>query len=104
MSFPEIRHIPFPLDATGLVVQAASGDSFDARQLSEKGYDFTRGGAAGFTATLEGSVTGDQWTLIANLNASGQGAIPVQFNYLRVTGTVAGNLAGSTLKAAGKVL
>lgn len=104
MAFPEIRTMDFPLDPAGAVVEARVGKQFDARQLSDKGYDFTRGVGAGYTAALEGSVSGDNWTAVVALGASGQGAVPAQFNYLRINCSVAGAYDGDVLKAAGKVL
>lgn len=105
MSMPELRLMGFPLDALGTTVEARTGTVVDARQLTDKGYDYTRDAGAAFTATLEGSVSGDNWTLVVALAASGQGAVAAQYNYLRVNCTVAGALGATTrLVAAGKVL
>jgi hypothetical protein len=105
MSMPEMRLVEFPLDALGTGVEARTGKVFDARQNTDKGYDYTRDAAAGFTATLEGSVSGDNWTLIVALAASSQGAVGAQYNYLRVNCTVGGAVGATTrLVAAGKVL
>lgn len=72
--------------------------------LFEKGYGYTRAPAAGFTAALEASVTGnDNWTAIANLNASGTAAIAAHYNFIRVNVTIAGALGATTaLRVAGK--
>lgn len=105
MSMPELRNMEFPLDALGTTVEARTGAAFDARQLTDKGYDFTRAPAAAFTADLEGSVSGENWTVVTALAASGQGAVGVHYNYLRVNCSVAGALGATTvLVAAGKVL
>lgn len=105
MAMPEKRLVEFPLDALGTGVEARVGEEFDASQLTDKGFDFTRDVGAGFTANLEGSVSGDNWTLISALAASGQGAVGAQYNYLRVNCSVAGALGATTrLVAAGKVL
>jgi len=105
MAMPEMRLMQFPLDALGTTVQAVPGPVFDARQLTDKGYDYTRDAGAAFTANLEGSVSGDNWTVIVALAASGQGAVGAQYNYLRVNCSVAGALGATTrLVAAGKVL
>ena len=105
MSFPEIRLMDLPLDALGTTVTVATGEPFDARQLTEKGYDWFRGAGAAFTANLEGSVTGATWTVIVALAASGQGAVPVHYNYLRVNCSVQGALGtGTRMLAAGKAL
>lgn len=104
MAFPEIRLVEFPLDALGTTVEKRAGTPFDARQMSEKGYDFQRGGAAAYVADLEGSVTGDTWAVIVALAASSQGTIPAHYNYVRINCGTAGAYDGDTLKAAGKVL
>ena len=104
MAFPEIRLVQFPLDALGTTVEKRAGDAFDARQMSEKGFDFQRGAAAAYVANLEGSVTGDTWTVITALAASVQGTIAAHYNFLRINCGTAGAYDGDTLKAAGKVL
>lgn len=105
MSMPEMRLVEFPLDVLGTGVEARTGKVFDAAQQSDKGYDYTRDPAAAFTANLEGSVSGDNWTVIVALAASGQGAVGAQYNYVRVNCSIAGALGATTrLVAAGKVL
>lgn len=105
MSMPEMRLVEFPLDALGTGVEARVGEQFDVSQLSDKGYDYTRDAGAAFTANLEGSVSGDNWTVIVALAASGQGAVGAQYNYIRVNCSVAGALGATTrLVSAGKVL
>lgn len=105
MAMPEMRLMEFPLDALGTTVEARPGPAFDAAQMTDKGFDFTRDPAAAFTANLEGSVSGENWTLVSALAASAQGAVGAQYNYLRVNCSVAGALGGTTrLVAAGKVL
>ena len=104
MAFYEQRNPDLPLNPAGDTMLATSGQVMNVGQLTDKGYDFVRGAAAAFTAVLEGSVTGLQWTTIANLNASAQGVVPAQYNHVRVNCTVQGALDGSVLKIAGKVL
>lgn len=95
-----------PMFASITVPAVAGGASavVDMCGLFEKGYGYTRDAGAGFTAALEGSVTGnDNWTTIANLNASGSGAIDGHYNFVRVNVTVAGVLGATTaLTVAGK--
>ena len=50
MAFPEIRLVEFPRDALGTTVEKRAGAPFDARQMSEKGFDFQRGAAAAYVA------------------------------------------------------
>ena len=104
MAFYEQRNPDLPLNPAGTDMVVAEGAEMNVGQLTDKGFDFIRGGAAAFTAALEGSVTGLQWTAIQNLNASAQGSIAAQYNYVRVKCTVAGALDDSELKVAGKVL
>lgn len=98
MSIPFFHPITIPAVGGGL------STTVDMSGLVDKGYGFTRDGGAGFTAALQGSVTGnDNWTAIANLNASGSGAIPAHYNFVRVNVSVAGALgATTTLTVAGK--
>lgn len=98
MSIPTFETITIPAVAGGL------SDSANLCGLFDKGYGFTRDAAAGFTAALQGSVLGDaNWTTIANLNASGSGAIPAHYNFVRVNVTGAGALGATTaLTVAGK--
>lgn len=104
MAFYEQRNIDLPLNQAGTEVAAGTGAEMNVGQMTDKGYDYIRGGAAAFTAVLEGSVTGLQWTTIASLAASAQAAVPSQYNHVRVTCSVAGAIDGSKLKIAGKVL
>jgi hypothetical protein len=85
-------------------VAGGTSDLINLCGLFEKGYGYTRDAGAAFTAALQGSVTGnDNWTAIANLNASGSGAIPVHYNFVRVNVSVAGALGATTaLTVAGK--
>ena len=102
-SFPENKLIELPQAVPGIVDIAVVKK--DVRQMSEKGYDFIRGVGAAFTAALEGSVSGRNWTLITALAASGQGVVPPQYNLVRVDITVGGALgAGTDLIISGKVL
>jgi hypothetical protein len=66
------------------------GAVVDISQCIQKGYDYTRDPGAAFTANLEASVTGQVWTVIAALAASGQGAIAAHYNYVRTNCTVQG--------------
>lgn len=103
MAFPENKLIEFPQQTPGTVDVGIVEK--DVRQMSEKGYDFIRDGAAAFTANLEGSVSGRNWTLITSLAASDQGDIPAGYNLVRVDVTVAGALGSTTeLIVSGKVL
>lgn len=105
MTMPEIRTMDLNENLASLGDMAVgAGQRFDARQMTEKGYDIVRGGAAAYTADLEGSVAGQQWAVIVGMGVTAQGAIPPQYNYLRVNCSVGGALDGSVLKVAGKVL
>ncbi len=105
MTMPEIRTMDMNIDpAVPANMAAGQGVRFDARQMSEKGYDIVRGGAAAFTADLEGSVAGQQWAIIVGMGVTAQGPIPAHYNYLRVNCSLGGALDGSVLKVAGKVL
>lgn len=105
MSFPETKNVEIPNNgAAPPVATIGVGPEIDIAQLApaSKGYDFRRDAGAGFTATLEGSVTGRTWTLIVALAASGQGAIPGHFNYVRANVSAGGALGATTdLRVAG---
>lgn len=98
MSFPSFSAITIPAVAGGTSAIVNMTGLFD------KGYGYTRDAGAAFTAALEGSVTGNgNWTSIANLNASGSGAIAAHYNFVRVNVSVAGALGATTaLTVAGK--
>lgn len=103
MSFPETMNLEIPNDGLGNAV-VGSGTPVSLAQLApgSKGYDFLRDPGAGFTANLEGSVTGRTWTVVVALAASGQGAVAGHYNYARVTVSVPGALGATTdLRAAG---
>ena len=104
MAFPENKLVELPQNPAGTVVVGV-GTTVEVRQMMEKGYDFTRGAGAGFTAVLEGSVRGQNWTTIVNLNASGQGAISGHYNLVRANVSVGGALGtGTELYASGKII
>ncbi len=97
MSFCERLPVTLPNDgATPPQVTVASGAEVDVGQLGGKGYDYIRDAGAGFTAVLEGSVAGRNWSTIANLNASSTGTISDQITLVRVRATVAGALGAAT--------
>jgi hypothetical protein len=101
MAYLHQLSVDFP--ETGLNVTVANGAAIDLSGVTDKGFDFLRDGAAGFTAVLEGSVAGMNWTTIDGLAATAQGAIPAQYNYVRIRGTVQGAKGATTaLKVAGK--
>lgn len=102
MSFPEIRNLDWPVDAAGTALVVGAGAQHDVRQLTDKGYDYTRGALSTHTSNLEGSVSGENWTVIAALGASAQGAIPDHYNYVRIDCTGAGVYDSDVLRAAGK--
>jgi hypothetical protein len=104
MAFCERIPVTIPNDgATPPLVTTTSGSEVDVGQLGGKGYDFIRDAGAGFTANLEGSVAGKNWTTITGLGASAQGTIPDQYTLVRVTASVAGALgATTTLHVAGR--
>lgn len=100
MTFPENKVLeladPVP---TGTQAQT------EVRQMTGKGYDFIRGAGAGYTAVLEGSVAGRNWTTIVSLAASAQGVIPVQYNLVRVNCSILGVLGtGPRLVVSGKIV
>ena len=97
MSMPLFEAITIP------AVLSGASNQVDLCGLFDKGYTYVRDAGAGFTGVLEGSVAGLNWTTIVALAASGQGAIPAQYNFCRVTVSVAGALGATTaLMLAGK--
>ena len=97
MAMPRTETLTIPAVAGGV------SDTINVSGWWAKGYGFTRDVGALFTAELQGSVGGTTWTAIANLNATGQGAITEVYNYIRVEVTVAGALGATTfLSLAGK--
>lgn len=102
MSFPEKRIYELDENPAG-TLPVGTGHIMNIDQMSEKGYDFLLGGAA-FTANLEGSVAGNNWTVITALGASSQGAIPSQYNRVRVVCSAGGAVGTSSLFISGKVL
>lgn len=98
--FFENKIVPFPGDAT---VTVAAGDVVDVKQLTDKGFSYVKGAGAGFTASLEGSVSGAVWTEIDDLSATAQGAVAAQYNYVRVNATGGGALGtGTQIRVTGK--
>lgn len=101
-SFPENKLLELPQSGGAAVVGTTE---LEVRQMSDKGYDFIRDAGAAFTATLEGSVSGRNWTSITTLAASGQGAVPDHYNLVRVNVSGAGAIGNDTqLIISGKVL
>lgn len=90
MGMPRTERIVIPAVAGG------ASTVINCQGWWAKGYALTRDAGAGFTAALEGSVGGTTWANIANLNATGQGAITEIYNFLRVNVTVAGALGATT--------
>jgi hypothetical protein len=82
--------------ATPPIATVDSGPEVDVGQLGGKGYDFIRDVGAGFTAVLEGSVAGKNWTTIAALGADAQGAISDHYTLVRVTVSVGGAVGPTT--------
>lgn len=106
MSFPENMFVEIPNDgAAPPMALLAIGDEVNVNQMSDKGYDYVRDPGAGFTAVLEGSVSRRNWSTIVALAASAQGAVPAQYNFVRVNVTVGGALGATTeLMVGGKVI
>lgn len=101
MAFLHQLSVEFP--ESGGDVTVANGPVVDLSGVTDKGFDFVRDPGAAFTAVLEGSVAGLNWTTIDGLAATAQGAIPAQYNYVRARGTVQGAIGATTaLKVAGK--
>jgi len=108
MSFLFQQNVDFP--EVGANVSSAGGPALDGigivldiSQLAECGYDFIRSGAGAFTAVLEGSVAGLNWTTIVSLAASGQNVIAAHYNYVRVNCSVTGAKGATTAaKVAGR--
>jgi hypothetical protein len=88
--------VPFVENLMPMICDVASGARVDLSQCIQKGYDYIRDGGATFTANLEASVSGQVWTVIAALAASGQGAIAAHYNYVRTNCTVAGAKGATT--------
>lgn len=104
MAFQEIRNADFPLDGAGANVLKEAGPRFNCGQLTDKGYDFQRETASTYVADLEGSVAGEQWTVITAMAADAQGVIPAHYNFVRINCGTAGTYGGDVMKVAGKVL
>lgn len=105
MGMPENILVEFPLNEAGdaAVVGTVDISRANVAQLFEKGYDFTKGVGAAWTAVLEGSVSGDNWASIDALAASAQGSISAHFNRVRLRVTVGGAIGtGTKLVIAGK--
>jgi len=104
MAFPENLLLEIPNDGAGNAIVGTS-DIVRIDQMSDKGYDFIRAAGATFVGNLEGSVSMRNWTTIAALAASGQGAVGAHYNYVRVKIGTAGVLGATTeLFVGGKVL
>jgi len=102
-SFGVVEKINIPL--TGSTVLAETGDVLDIAKLSNKAFDYKKGVGAAFTAVLEGSVAGENWTTIDALTASAQGAISDIYNLVRFKCSAGGALGTNTvIKIAGKAL
>jgi len=100
MANPDFPKVEIPAVAGGIGAETR----IDQIVPAAKGYDFIRGAGAGFTAQLEASVSGENWTNILALAGSGQGTIAAHYNYVRVNVTVAGALGtGTVLKVGGVV-
>lgn len=94
MEFPE----------SGADVVVGEGELLDISRLEGAGYDYIRDPAAAFTATLQGSVAGLNWTDVAALGASAQNTIAAHYNWLRIrctTGNDGAKGATTQLKVAG---
>jgi len=104
MAFPEIRPLDLNEDpANPGDALVGQGKVYDARQMTEKGYEIERGAGAAIAGNIEGSVAGNQWATIVSLGASAQGAIPAHYNYIRADITTGGAI-DSVVRIAGKVL
>ena len=105
MAFPETRNYEFDENPAGTLPLGA-GHEMKIDQLSDKGFEYQTDAGVTFVADLQGSVAGNVWTNIqAGLGAAdAQGAIPAQYNRVRLNGTTAGLTQGAVLKISGKVL
>lgn len=101
MGMPNSETILFPSTDNQVTAAAGSGRVVNASDLA-MGYDYTHDAASAYTASLQGSVSGQNWTDIATLTASGQGAIPSHYTMVRINCTVAGAIGTSLLKYRGK--
>lgn len=98
--FFENKPVPFPGAAT---VTVGTGAVVDIKQLHDKGFTYVKGSGAAFTAVLEASVSGDLWTEIDDMDASAQGAIAAQYNYVRINCSAQGALGtGTKVRVTGK--
>ncbi len=106
MSFLFQQNVEFPevgvnVSTVGGPASDGNGTTLDISQLAECGYDYIRDVGAAFTAVLEGSVAGLNWTTIVNLNASGQNVIASHYNYVRVNASVTGAMGTTTAMKVG---
>jgi hypothetical protein len=105
MTMRRAETIPFGEDAITGVVPIHTGATVSVELATALGYDFTRAALAAFVGVLEASVCGDVWTTVANLAASGQGAIADHYQYVRINITGDGAVGATTrLVVRGKVL
>jgi hypothetical protein len=80
-----------PIAAHDGEVFVGVSEAIDLSQCINKGFDFIGDALLTFVGRIEGSVAGQNWTLIANLAAADQqAAIPAQYNYVRFNCTVLG--------------
>jgi len=102
MSIPNQVPVFIPNDgAVPPLAVIGSGPVVDMSQCDNKGYDYVRDPGAAFAGNLEGSVAMRQWSVIAALGASGQGAVDDWYNYVRVTVTGGGAIGPTTQVVAG---
>jgi hypothetical protein len=100
MANPDLKLVTIPAVAGGIGPEVR----IDQIVPGDKGYDYVRDGAAAFTAQLEASVGGQNWTNILALGASGQGTIAGHYNHVRVNVTAAGALGATTKLLVGGVV
>lgn len=100
VSFPEVGA---NVSTVGGPDADGNGTVLDISQLAQAGFDFIRDPGAGFTAALEASVAGLNWTSIDALAASAQGTIAAHYNYVRINASATGAKGATTrLKIGGR--
>lgn len=92
MGMPNGFEMEIPNNGTNAIV--GESKAYNASDLVA-GFDYTRGGTAAFDGNLIGSVGNRQWSVIHDLSASGQGAIPAHYRLVKIVITDAGVLGAS---------
>lgn len=101
MGMPNSEILQFPSNDAQITAAIGTGKVVNASDIVA-GYDYQHDGDSEYTAVLEGSVAGKNWTDIVELSESGQGLVPAHYTQVRIKVTVAGAIGDSVLMYMGK--